>query len=76
MADAFDEFIISRHADHSRVIRTVNRGRTVKADALPFAGLFQRCPQVGIGRYAAGYGLLADLAGIIAAIAVSYLFFH
>lgn len=27
-------------------------------------------------RYAAGYGLLADLAGIIAAIAVSYLFFH
>ena len=27
-------------------------------------------------RYAAGYGLLADLAGIIAAIAVSYVFFH
>ena len=27
-------------------------------------------------RYAAGYGLLADLAGIVAAIAVSYLFFH
>lgn len=26
-------------------------------------------------RYAAGYGLLADLAGIIAAIAVSYVFF-
>ena len=27
-------------------------------------------------RYAAGYGLLADLAGITAAIAVSYVFFH
>ena len=27
-------------------------------------------------RYAAGYGLLADLAGIIAAITVSYIFFH
>jgi spore maturation protein SpmB len=27
-------------------------------------------------RYAAGYGLLADLIGIIAAISVSYLFWH